>query len=228
MGRSIFYLVVIFSLLGCNKDKNNINTDLQNTTGNIEIHRCFCSSSAYRYLIVMNDGDKKIYYNPVNLPENFKDYNYTIVFSANLLNDSSIVYTNAANDALIEDFKVRNIELTDIEKQSELLLNDTLKLDYGKLYSDNENKFSIMLDSVLEDSRCPKKMECVWEGNASVKFLFMSTDKFAAFTLNTSRGFPNDTIISGYKIQLVELNPYPQYPGTIEQKDYKAKIIISN
>jgi len=45
--------------------------------------------------------------------------------------------------------------------------------------------------------------------------------------LNISGGFVRDIIISGYKIQLIELKPYPVYPDPILQKDYIARIKIT-
>lgn len=116
---SVFYMIIILALFGCNKSKNNITGDLNNQAGAIEIHRCFCSASAYRYLIVIYNGNEPTYYNPINLAEDYKDKNYGVVFSADLLNDSSIVYTNLANDALVEAFKVRNVKLIAIEKTTE-------------------------------------------------------------------------------------------------------------
>ena len=157
----------------------------------------------------------------------FKDDSYKIVFSANLLNDSSIVYGNSPTDALIEDFKVRNIRLTSIRKLSNMLLNDTLELHYGKIYTNYENKLSIQLDSVTEDSRCPYNVECIWAGNAKVKFDFIINNKLNQFSLNTSTGFLTETIISGFIIQLIELKPYPVYPNPILQKDYIARVKIS-
>jgi len=113
-----FYLVVMLVFVGCSKNKN-ISGDLTNKAGAIEIHRCFCATSAYRYLIVTYDGNEPVYYNPVNLAEEYKDQNYKIVFTADLLNDSSAVYTNLANDALVEAFKVRNVKLLSIEKKAD-------------------------------------------------------------------------------------------------------------
>ena len=69
-------------------------------------------------MIVVNDNNNKIYYNPVNLSEDYKDVNHKIVFTGDLLNDSSILYKNLTNDALIKKFKARNIRLTDIRKSS--------------------------------------------------------------------------------------------------------------
>jgi len=112
-------MMVILAFFGCTKSKHNISGDLNSKSGAIEIHRCFCATSAYRYLIVTYEGSEPVYYNPVNLAEDFKDQNYKIVFTADLLNDSSIVYTNLANDALVEAFKVRNVKLINIEKTAD-------------------------------------------------------------------------------------------------------------
>jgi len=205
----------------------NIQSDLNNRKGTVEIHRCFCGPSAYRYLIVNQDKQDSTKYNPVNLPEEYTDTNYKIVYSANLLNDSSIVYTNTPTDALIEDFRVRNIKLTGIRKCSDLTLNDTVELVYGKIYRNYEKNISIQLDSVTEESRCPLNVECFWAGNAIVKFKFTVNDIPTIFYLNTSGGFVSDITISGYRIQLLGLMPYPVYPNPIKQADYIAKIKIT-
>lgn len=227
MKKTTIYLFLIPILVSCSMEMINIKSDLNNRIGNIEIHRCFCGPSAYRYLITTQVDKKNMVYNPVNLPDDYKDANYKIAFSAVLLNDSSVVYTNSPTDALIADFNVRNIKLTSIRKCSDLTLNDTIELIYGKIYTNYENKISIKLDSVPEDSRCPYGVECIWAGNAVVKFNFMVNNKSTQFNLKTSGGFVNDSIISGYKIQLINLKPYPVYPNPIHQTDYIAKIKIT-
>ncbi|MDD4970601.1 MAG: hypothetical protein PHT07_14340 [Paludibacter sp.] len=227
MKRFISYAMLIFLLAGCSMETYNTPRDLNNRIGVIEIHRCFCGPSAYRYLIVIQDNKDTLKYNPVNLPENYTDNNYRVIFSADLLNDSSIVYTNTPTDAVVEDFRVRNIKLSTIRKCSDLSLNDTIDLVYGKTYRNYENGISIRLDSVSEDSRCPFNVECVWAGNAKVSFDFASNNRLSQFSLNTSSGFRNDTLISGYEIKLIDLKPYPVYPTTILQRDYIARIKIT-
>ena len=111
---AICFLILSGLITGCEKD--NIKRDLENINGLTQIRRCFCTPEAWRYLIVVYSNTDTFYYNPVNLSDDFKDKDYKIVFSADLLNDSTIVYANLANDAVVEDFKVRNIKLTKIRK----------------------------------------------------------------------------------------------------------------
>lgn len=220
-------LLFIPLLFSCTSEMMNIRRDLNNRIGIVQFHGCFCGPTAYRYLIVTQDSHDTLQYNPVNLPDDFKFNALKIVFSAGLLNDSSIVYTNTPTDALIEDYKVRNIKLTSIRKCNNLVLNKSMELGFGERYTGNENNLSIQLDSVTEDSRCPYNVECVWAGNAKVKFDFTLNNQLSAISLNTSTGFRTDTIISGFKIQLIELKPYPVYPDPILQKEYRAVIKIS-
>jgi len=227
MKRILIYILFIPLLAGCGIETYNAPRDLNSRIGVIEIHRCFCGPSAYRYLIVTQDSNEPMKYNPVNLPEIYMDDNYKIVFSGNMLNDSSIVYTNSPTDAVVEDFRVRNIKLTSIRKCSDLTLNDTLELLYGKTYRNFEKSISIKLDSITEDSRCPYNVECVWAGNAKVKFDFTYNNLLSFFSLNTSTGFRNDTTLSGYEIKLIDLKPYPVYPNPILQRDYTVRIKIT-
>ena len=229
--RTVFILpMIIICFLSCKKDSEN--HSFQNQNGFIDIQRCFCSSDYFRYLIKIEQNAKISYYNPINLPENFKDMNYKIVFSGDLLNDSSIVYTNTATDALIPGFKVRNIKLAEINIKSDLLFTDTLTVSNGGIYNNYENSISLQMDSVLEDSRCPLNTQCIWEGNGRVRFYFTiySKDSYRQdrFILNTANGFKKDTSINGYKIQMIGLHPYPVYPNLIKQNAYKAKMIITN
>jgi len=75
----------------------------------------------------------------------------------------------------------------------------------------NGRTVQICFDSV-NDSRCPANMECIWQGEATVK-LSLHTDgisqSFKLSTLNRPPVVRNDTTISGYKIKLLSVSPYP-------------------
>jgi len=223
----VFYLITFLAIFGCTKDNEVVSSDLKELNGQIDVRKCWCSSSDFRYLVMTFADNDTVFYNPVNLPGNFKDNNYKIKFSADLLNDSSIVYKNAFNDALIEDFKVRNIKLTNIQIRSDLILNDSIDIGFQRLYNNYDYHISLMLDYITEDSRCPTSVVCVWEGNAKAKFSFTSGNTMTEFFLNTAASFRKDTTIAGFKIQLLGLKPYPIIPGPIKQADYTATIKIT-
>jgi len=117
---------------------------------------------------------------------------------------------------------------TDLELKSTLPLNDTLEISNFETLHNYEKKLILRMDSVLNDSRCPLNVECFWEGNAEVRFLFTVDSVQTDFTLNTNGGmqFNADTVISGYSIKLLDLSPYPEDPGQILQMEYHSKITI--
>jgi hypothetical protein len=118
---------------------------------------------------------------------------------------------------------------TDLKLKSTLPLNDTIELANFETKNNYEKNLVLRMDSVLNDSRCPSNVVCVWEGNAEVRFLFRVDSIQTDFVLNTNggSGFNSDTIISGYRIKLLDLSPYPKDPGEILQVEYYSDVIVS-
>ena len=111
--------------------------------------------------------------------------------------------------------------------QSPLVLGKSIELKYGELIKNTDSQISIVLDSVLNDSRCPKGAECIWAGNAAVRFVYTSSKKSVSFVLNTLYSFRTDSLIDGYRIKMTKLTPYPELGVNIKQGDYKAEIEIN-
>ena len=117
--------------------------------------------------------------------------------------------------------KFENMDVT-----TGFLLDNAIIISEGDCAGDFETNRYICLVSVLNDSRCPEGVQCIWQGNAEAKFKFSKYDENPVFfNLNTYPGFTNDTIIGGYKFTLKNLTPYPSVINTIS-KPYKAEIDI--
>ena len=119
-------------------------------------------------------------------------------------------------------FGCEKLDLT----SNEFKLNDTFDLNARIIYHNNENGISIYLDSVLYDSRCPLGFLCLWEGNAKIRFKFISNHNSNDLILNTYSQFRTDTVVNGYMISLVSLAPIPKSGVKTEQKDYIATMLI--
>ncbi len=110
---------------------------------------------------------------------------------------------------------------------SEFVLNNTIILAEKDCAGDTGTKTYVCFESVLSDSRCPEGAECIWAGNAQVKFrLVTASDNLLFFNLNTNTSFTNDTIVGGYRFTLKALNPYPSLKDINLPKAYKAEIEI--
>jgi len=111
---------------------------------------------------------------------------------------------------------------------SKLILGDSIDLSISETIYNYESEISIKFDSVINDSRCPTNVTCIWEGNAAMKYSFSKYNNSISFVLNTNGGpnFKRDTVIFAYKIEFLNLYPYPEDPGEISQSDYFSKILI--
>lgn len=88
----------------------------------------------------------------------------------------------------------------------------------------------ITVAGVSDDSRCPRLVECVWAGDAAVRIetapLPAGTDLNAqADTLHTNLE-PKVLYLDSAVLTLVRLDPYPESPGSIPQRDYAATFVV--
>jgi len=163
------------------------------------------------------------YYHAINL--NKGDYNIGQKLKVKIRKPGTNELTPCIT--LYPSYSYENVYIREFENFDNLILNDTVELSYRDYLYDPENHFYICLDSVLNDSRCPTGATCYWAGNAEVRFKFERLNYIPVlFTLNTHINFPYDAKVNGYRITLLDLNPYPAGGPQIEQKDYKAEIII--
>jgi hypothetical protein len=86
---------------------------------------------------------------------------------------------------------------------------------------------AVTFESVLEDSRCPEGVDCIWSGNAKIK-IRSSKQKQTPVTieLNTDAG-PKSSSYLNYEIRLVGLKPNPKPNEAVRPQEYKAALIIA-
>jgi hypothetical protein len=88
----------------------------------------------------------------------------------------------------------------------------------------------LCFDSLISDSRCPANAICVWAGSALAKFSLTKNGESTSFNLATLKygSYNKDTVIMGYKIEFVNLSPYPGTVSTPVPADrIKAEIKIT-
>lgn len=108
-------------------------------------------------------------------------------------------------------------------------------LKYGKHRILEPDNITISFLQVLSDSRCPIKYRCILPGCAVIR-LSLSSKEFRSTSVrvsipdyathkDTSSHSPIDTL--GYKITLLQLDPYREATEKIRPSNYKALLKIS-
>lgn len=89
----------------------------------------------------------------------------------------------------------------------------------GMIYlKEGENKFlkeyemNVTFKRMVEDSRCPKDVQCIWAGNAIAEVEFMGTytrpvTVQLSRTNDAKKGYANSEKFNGYKITLEDVSP---------------------
>lgn len=97
----------------------------------------------------------------------------------------------------------------------------------GDIGGDN---LRLCFDSLIGDSRCPANAVCVWEGSTVAKFSLRKNGESTSFTLATLKhgSYNKDTVLMGYKIEFVNLSPYPgTVPTPVPADQVKAELKIT-
>jgi hypothetical protein len=80
---------------------------------------------------------------------------------------------------------------------------------------------------VTGDSRCPADLLCILGGDALVNIHVKDNRSVAAYELHTGDSSRASVLHAGYRIELVQLQPYPFSSGTIEPDEYRATLKVS-
>lgn len=89
-----------------------------------------------------------------------------------------------------------------------------------------ENDIEITFLKVLEDGRCPKGAQCVWEGNGRVQILVrVNGSAPEIMELNTTLE-PKRAWAGDFGIRLLDLQPYPEVGNTITPENYSIRLIV--
>ncbi len=102
-------------------------------------------------------------------------------------------------------------------------LGEKFTVKFGQQVLIRSEVLTVKLDSVTDDSRCPKNSECFWAGNARI---VLEVNGKSNLALNTYLE-PKEAVFRNYHFKLVDLKPYPDATSKIKLNDYAAELIVT-
>lgn len=110
---------------------------------------------------------------------------------------------------------------------AEAQTNQIIKVRVNQQKTHARSKLKIQFVSLVEDSRCPEGVRCVWAGNAKIQVKVTdSTGESKTFEMNTNLG-PKGDSLGGYAINLISVEPRPRANIRINRNAYTATFSIS-
>jgi len=97
-------------------------------------------------------------------------------------------------------------------------------------YVYNAESTTICFNKIISDSRCPSNVMCVWAGTAVAEFTFTKGSDSHKLTLATKPVtglYIKDTIVAGYKIEFINLYPFPKTKPVWSTRYYKAELKVT-
>lgn len=145
-------------------------------------------------------------------------------------NDRAFIHSEAYRNAFdklkdqFEEFKNKLIAKADVNLNSEF----TLKI--GESASIKNENSTLLVKSLLEESRCPSNVQCIQAGRALFSLTFTNNGKAEDFNLSTSNSGAESTTkkIGNYTISLVKVSP-ESFPTTATPKasDYTLTLKVT-
>jgi hypothetical protein len=109
---------------------------------------------------------------------------------------------------------------------AEVTLRQEFKLRLGQTIRVKGEGLKVRFTSVVEDSRCPKGEQCIWQGNAKIRLeVTKGEDKPVTFELSTEPG-PQEATHLNYALKFVALDPYPGTGGQPAPEEYQATLAV--
>ncbi len=105
-------------------------------------------------------------------------------------------------------------------------VNEEFFIGPGQKAEIRESGLEITFNRVIEDSRCPKGVECVWAGNGKVEISIHSPGEESRIKEINTNLEPKEIMAGKYKIRLLELQPYPEKNLQIPPEEYRIKLIV--
>ena len=118
-----------------------------------------------------------------------------------------------------------NCKTQTAQTETATVTNNTVLLGLDKQAKIPNSKINLQFKEIVEESRCPVDVTCVWEGLAIVEIEATSGTQKSNFRVATrdfeQKNVKNSFSFYGYKFTLVELKPQPgakEEPTTVSFK----------
>lgn len=89
-----------------------------------------------------------------------------------------------------------------------------------------DTRLSVRVESVPEDSRCPRDVQCVWAGNARVTLELRDGENTDTASVSSTLE-PHAVTRWDYRIELLGVQPESTAQGPIAQGEYRIRLLVN-
>jgi hypothetical protein len=127
--------------------------------------------------------------------------------------------------ALFATFIGLFLAMTSYSQKGEAWQIETVTLKVGQQKTAKMSGLKIKFLGVTEDSRCPKGVDCIWAGNAKMKFRITGEKITKDYIFNSTVGQRGDQV-GVWAVSIDSLSPEPTANRKIAANAYVVKLQI--
>ena len=108
-------------------------------------------------------------------------------------------------------------------------IDEKFQLELGECISLKGEEFHICFDSVVEDSRCPPNVQCIWEGRLVIA-LIATTETGISQKIQVGDIFyeeTNSTTIDDFLISAIEIEPHNREKDNLADEKYQLTFEVT-
>jgi hypothetical protein len=94
----------------------------------------------------------------------------------------------------------------------------------NQLYTSDDGQYSLKITEV-SDSRCPEGVQCIWQGEVTIKGEWTVNGNKSAFEVHSVVS-AQDKMPAGISLKIVDAKPYPKYGTDTKPEDLVITLLI--
>lgn len=151
-----------------------------------------------------------------------------------LFNQVRSTYSRLTVLALLLTMSAGGCDWLSSNDRGTVVLGELVEIEHGRTVLLAPHGQFLTFKDVIEDSRCPSGVDCVWEGVAKAAFRLVSTEGDTTFTLSipglvtTPYEDGESVTVHGLEFTLLDLSPYPVYGVDIDSTEYRALLRVES
>jgi hypothetical protein len=101
-----------------------------------------------------------------------------------------------------------------------------IQLGVGDTRESTDPRVVITFVRVVDESRCPTGVSCIWEGDAIAELRARIDGRDELLRLHANPRFEREAVVDGVGVRLDRLDPYPEKDRPIAAGEYRVLLSI--
>jgi hypothetical protein len=106
----------------------------------------------------------------------------------------------------------------------EFVIGQESAFHLNQLYTSADGQYTLLIQEI-SDSRCPEGVQCIWQGEVTIKGEWSVNGSKSAFEVHSVVS-QQDKLPAGISLKIVDAKPYPKYGTESKPEDLVVTLLV--